>query len=382
MKYDDDENVSEKDKEPGPEVTRRRFRKWQIARRGTKIAEDMTNPVWQWMFLGRVDPYHANEKFKGAFRRLFGRVDFPNQPRWAGCRLGRSQTKLADGRVFWIAGEHEDFYDPDFYIYNDVIVQHPDGRIQIIGYPSSTFRPTDFHSATAINGDRSILLIGSLGYPEDRQAERTQVYLLDTETLAIVEIESKGSPPSWIHEHEATLDEDNHSITVCGGKVLSDHGLVENIDDWSLSLSNYEWTRLTKRDWPRFRVSRVDGESLHLWQYGLRQLNQDPLPTVCGPSESLAAELGCEPNVDAFHQLFTPPTKHTVVERDLETEEDWLSTHIVINDTVVRYHDDMSDISVIVKGSLPKPLVEIIAADLESKLALVENTECRTDWIE
>ena len=46
----------------------------------------------------------------------------PEQPFWSWQRFGRTSTALPDGRVIHIAGEHEDFYDPDFCIYNDVMV--------------------------------------------------------------------------------------------------------------------------------------------------------------------------------------------------------------------------------------------------------------------
>lgn len=141
------------------------FTHWQFARRGVVPAEDMSNPVWEWLFRRRVDPYQANILFA---------IDepYPSQPRWAGCRLGQSQTRLADGRTIWIAGEHEDFYDPDFYIYNDIIVEHPDGRVEIRCYQADVFPPTDFHSATAIDSGRSILIIGSIGYHTDRASRK------------------------------------------------------------------------------------------------------------------------------------------------------------------------------------------------------------------
>jgi hypothetical protein len=41
---------------------------------------------------------------------------------------------------------------------SDVVVHHPDGRIDIFGYPKAAFPPTDFHSARLV-GNR-IALIG------------------------------------------------------------------------------------------------------------------------------------------------------------------------------------------------------------------------------
>jgi hypothetical protein len=44
-------------------------------------------------------------------------------------------------------GEHEDFYDPDFCIYNDVFVHERDGSVAIYGYPESVFPPTDYDAS-------------------------------------------------------------------------------------------------------------------------------------------------------------------------------------------------------------------------------------------
>lgn len=380
MNYQED--IPEERREPGPEVTRKLFRRWQKAVRGSSVAEDMTNPVWVWLFRGRVDPYHANERFKPPFSKVFGRGDYPSEPRWAGCRLGQSRTELSDGRVFWIAGEHEDYYDPDFFIYNDVIIEHPDGDVQIIGYPESSFRPTDFHSATAINSDQAILLIGNVGYANERDVGKTQIYALDTTSLLFKEIATSGSAPGWISNHEARLAEDSNSIVVRGGEVMTNDGLLENIDDWSLSLSNFAWTRLTTRKWVRFQVSRSDGQHLHLWQYAMRKFALEYPRANLNREDDLAEEIGGVPNMDAFNRLYNPPVNHSTVERNADEEGDWRTNRILVDDVCVRYTDDTQHLTVTVEGEMPASVIESIACDLQEKLALVENIECRVKWLE
>ena len=49
-----------------------------------------------------------------------------NGPTWCFSRFGQSETVLPDSSRVLIAGEHEDWYDPDFHIYNDVVVIRPD----------------------------------------------------------------------------------------------------------------------------------------------------------------------------------------------------------------------------------------------------------------
>ena len=117
-----------------------------------------------------------------------------------------------------VAGEHEDGYDPDFCIYNDVFVHAPGENVIIYGYPESIFPPTDFQSATLIGG--SIYLIGSLGYPGTRRYGETPVYRLDTTTFQIEEVETSGHKPGWIYKHRAILLTPNE-IKVFGGEILS-----------------------------------------------------------------------------------------------------------------------------------------------------------------
>ena len=378
----DDEDINEEDRKPGPDVTPKLFRKWQKARRGSIVAEDMTNPVWVWLFRGRVDPYHANERFKSRLGKMFGRIDFPDEPRWAGCRMGQSRTELADGRVFWIAGEHEDYYDPDFFIYNDVIIEHRDGAVQILGYPEEAFRPTDFHTATAINGGKEILLIGSIGYPDDREVGRIQVYSLNTDTLAIEEISTTGNPPGWISKHNAKLNEDASAIVVSGGDLLTEDGFLENIDDWSLSLADFSWTRLTIRKWTRFQVARCDQASLHLWSYEMRKFALDHPGAGFDRENDLADEIGTEPNMDAYDSLYRPQMTHTSLDPQDECDEDWRTKRIDVEGVQVRYVDDMDHVTVTIEGNLDRTIVEALAEDLHAKLALVENAECRIKWID
>ncbi len=49
-------------------------------------------------------------------------------------RFGQSKTITLDGRTIHIGGEHEDHYDPDFFIYNGV---NPGGFIMIHGQKKS-----------------------------------------------------------------------------------------------------------------------------------------------------------------------------------------------------------------------------------------------------
>jgi hypothetical protein len=124
-----------------------------------------------------------------------------------------------------IGGEHEDSYDPDFCIYNDVFVHAPDGSIAILGYPESVFPPTDFHTATLL-GD-SIYVIGSLGYAGRRDYGSTPVYRLDTRSFRIEPVQAAGASPGWLHRHRA-VQIGPREIRVWGGKLVTLDGTKEH----------------------------------------------------------------------------------------------------------------------------------------------------------
>lgn len=123
-----------------------------------------------------------------------------------------------------IAGEHEDSYDSDFCIYNDVFVHHPDGAIDIYGYSESVFPPTDFHAATLL-GD-SIYIIGSVGYHGTRQFGTTPIYRFDTTSFRIEPVPAGGTMPGWIHGHRA-IAISPEEIRISGGTLATWNGKKE-----------------------------------------------------------------------------------------------------------------------------------------------------------
>lgn len=180
-------------------------------------------------------------------RSLFNDKDaLKDAPVWCFERFGMSITELPDGRIIEIAGEHEDSYDPDFCIYNEVVVHHPGGNFTIYGYPEYLFPPTDFHTATLVNDH--IYIIGNLGYEKRRLYGETPVFKLNTVTLEIEKVETKGEPPGWISRHKTYL-KDTNIIQVSGGKLCiredGNETYVDNKTRYQLDLNTGLWTKDT-----------------------------------------------------------------------------------------------------------------------------------------
>jgi hypothetical protein len=357
---------------PGPEVTRE-FLEWRNPRYGRSNPERMDNPVWEWLVRSRLSAYYANENFKGP-------DPFDAGPGWCFNRFGQCRTTLPDGRIFLIAGEHEDAYDPDFHIYNDLVIRHPDGRIEIFGYPREIFPPTDFQSATLVDDD--IVLIGCLGYPHQRKPGTTPVLILNSKSLAIASVTTNGTPPGWIYKHTAQFAPDRSCIIISGGMIERMDGgssqTVENIDKWRLHLDGWRWERMSEKNWPRWEFRRPDGKAFHLFwleqaTWAQQSHPRDKMEEILGKLEEAT---GARPNLSIYEARFRPPVAYESLPRE---EGEYRVTRIRVSGVVVRYVEDMHTIRLTIEGTLSRENEDQITGDLAQKLSALENeaVECK-----
>lgn len=355
---------------PPPRLTHEEFHRWRKARRGTANPEVMTNPLWQWLVESRLNAFAANKHFDGPPSTSVG-------PMWCFERFGQSTTTLPDGRTILVGGEHEDYYDPDFYIYNDVVVVSPDEPPQIFGYPEDVFPPTDFHTATRTAS--RIILIGSLGYQQNRRPGQTQVLALELDSWIVSRITPRGTPPGWLYKHAAQLRRDGAGILVRGGQIqVNEQGdFLDNPDDWLLRFDGWVWERLTERHWTSFEFRRNDCrpsclKSLRVssWLKGMR------MPTEMMEQLSELAG-GVDPErQDDIADLYSPPVPHEMLTDDPHAHGEF---QIRIEGVVVCYVEDLDGVRMTIQGELPRDVVEELRDDLTSKLWALERCpiECR-----
>jgi ankyrin repeat protein len=209
-------------------LSERQYFSQKQRRFGTSNPEKMEIDFWKAMVV--------SGRRAGLTRYLFNDAD--KSPVWCFDRLGMSITALPDGRIIEIAGEHENDYDPDFCIYNDVVEHHPGGNFTIYGYPEEIFPPTDFHTAT-LAGDY-IYIIGNLGCGKHRRYGETPVFRLNVITFEIETVETHGDQPGWIFDHAARLV-DKDAIRISGGKLCTLEGgkeqYVDNETDYLLDVN-------------------------------------------------------------------------------------------------------------------------------------------------
>lgn len=228
------------------------YKKFSRPRYGKANPERIDNPLWLAAITGGETAYqirmaHDDTKSgEGVGSGLSSYRELQNGPVWTWERFGRSTTKLPDGRLIHIGGEHEDWYDLDFCIYNDVVVEHPDGSFEIYGYPMDVFLPTDFHTATLIG--HTIWIVGALGYRDLRKFGDTQVYTLDTRSFEIMQVQTGAGRPGWLHRHWAEPIGETEIVIGGGGLLERDEDGTEVGKDngacFVLDVSSRTWRKL------------------------------------------------------------------------------------------------------------------------------------------
>jgi protein lin-28 len=156
----------------------------------------------------------------------------PHRERW-----GATKTLLADGRKVSVGGQYEDSYDPQFAIFNDVLVEHPGGRSELLTYPLEELPPTDYHAACEAGG--WLYLIGNVGYAKYRK-DKVQVLRLDTRSWRAERVSTRGLDLVWSKCTSARLEEGGDAIA-CDLEQPSSEEDEEEVHSARLILPSHEW---------------------------------------------------------------------------------------------------------------------------------------------
>ena len=331
----------------------------------------MESAFWAWCVRTRNSAYAANEEFDGPDSISAG-------PCWCFDRMGQAYLVLPDGRTVHIAGEHEDHYDPDFYIYNDVVIV--DGEhIRILGYPELVFTPTDFHTATLV--DKEIFIIGNLGYVRDRIPGKTQVFRLDTVTWRLAPLKTIGTSPGWIHNHMAVISAKEDGIIVSGGKVYYGERILENLADYRLSFQTLAWTKIADREWERWILERKDGEANRLWEIrsaawhrelgvSVEEHLRETLTELPNDAVSELVPKATDEQIAQIASLYKSPFADALAISDVEHYGRYT---LDVQGTTVRFDEDMYNIIVTVEGQLSSNVANDILVRLQERLTKLEN---------
>lgn len=263
----------------------------------------MNKPFWKHMVYTHNCPWKCRNENK------WDEDEYPEAPHvpspmWCFDRFGRTRTELPDGRRVYIAGEYDDSYDPDFFIYNDVIVVDPrvtpfgPESVTIYGYPLDVFPATDSHTSTLYTEPGTekqyIAIVGGQGYggEDGPHKSTTTVYRLDLQNFSIEKsnIQEFEGPGKRLDHHRANLLETDEVKALFGDKQ---DGVILKVTTSTFRLNN--------------EIEEVESAL----QFGWGNDTEDELESVV--EELVADDVDPEPVVDADAE--------TTMEDDLESSE-------------------------------------------------------------
>lgn len=292
-------------------------------------------------------------------------------PAWCFSRYAQSVSELENGSKIYIGGAYEDYYTAQFHVYNDVVVEGVDGRIQIYGYPTDVFPPTDYHSATVVG--RNLYIVGNGWRGPEHASVGVPVYTLNLENFSIRSIPSNGDVPIGLRGHDADLSECGESVLFRGGSISHPNwSSVDNIDTWELSLKSGTWSRLTKKPWPRRVMFRKEWAPNRLRDIGLIAWATDTGRWSKWDLEKKAIfeSEGHLPDLDLFKVRYSPPVPHIRLEED---KDEFRVYRISINGTTIVYREENDGVYITIEGELPANMTEVIFSDARRKLSTLEN---------
>lgn len=113
-------------------------------RRCSRVVPCSANPEF------RTSSYYswviANYNLPVEIRTLYG--DAESGPVWTFNRMGMSLDVLQNGTRVYIGGHYGDMYEPDYHIYNDVVVITSGGDTVVCNYSTTVLAPICFHNTT------------------------------------------------------------------------------------------------------------------------------------------------------------------------------------------------------------------------------------------
>jgi hypothetical protein len=133
---------------------------------------------------------------------------------WTAVREEALRVALPDGRRLLIGGEVLDFGDEyaDPWHYNDVIVTHADGAIEILTYPLEVF-PHASDLVGVVKG-ADVFVFGTFHWKRHLDRSRRPVVLrLDSSSYRIESL-SAAAPPVWLNLYEGCEVRDANRVVL------------------------------------------------------------------------------------------------------------------------------------------------------------------------
>ncbi|WP_213067261.1 hypothetical protein, partial [Acinetobacter sp. CFCC 10889] len=200
----------------------------------------------------------------------------------------------------------EDYYFPDFDIYNDVTIKYLDGTCELWNYPEEQFPPVYAHSTIYDKNTHKTYITGGLGSGDRQRQNVTEIYVLDLETKDIQKIEALGESPPCLHDHNTKIW--NHDlIEIKGGYILHKGIAIKNMYVWYFNLKTQTWLKQESEQYQQWVITPEIGRYLSFYDYRvlIKYEKEDP-QSLAGYLENLFNNNICVKDYNLYSRLYCP----------------------------------------------------------------------------
>jgi hypothetical protein len=238
-------------------------------------------------------------------------------------RMYRSGLSIGwDGRVVYLGGDHEDSYDPDFCIYNDVVVFGPKTELRCMDIQKRFSCRSTFTRPLSSATESSSLVVWAT---QTLAAWAIHRYMsLTCQVFALPRSRPRGRCQAG---SSSTVRNSNREVlsSIRGGELIEERGggqrYRRNVEDYALDVGSGVWRRLTNRNWRQFSIRQED-DGLFIQERRLSPENLVPRNTM----------------------------------RAVVAEEKWNRAQILVKGIPVSIIVGVHDIEVIIEGDLPSEI--------------------------
>lgn len=190
-------------------------------------------------------------------------------------RLNQSRQSIFKKHIFniaiggntaatdWKEYDYNDYYNPDFKIYNDVTIRHFDSKYELWNYPEEQFPPVYAHDTVHDKNIDFVYITGGLGSGDRQRKNITEIYQLNLETKDIEHIEALGDSPPCLHNHHTKMWNDD-LIEMRDGDILKNGKAIKNLYVWYFNLKTKTWLKKDQEIYQHWLITSSNSDGLFL----------------------------------------------------------------------------------------------------------------------
>ena len=344
------------------------------------------NEVFHWLIKSNIIWVHELQEY------LHNQKFDLKEPFWVAAhnRLGSSHVSIFNKYIDvidiggntaahdWKWYDYNDYYNPDFKIYNDVCIK-ADGlkKIELWSYPEEQFPPVYNHDTVYDKNMNLVYITGGLGLGERQRKNITEIYQLNLETKDIEHVDTLGESPPCLHNHHTKMW--NYDlIEMRDGNILKNGKAIKNLYVWYFNLKTKTWLKQKQEIYQHWLITSSDSDELFLDISKEILKMEDEIfyssEFIEEHKQDIFKYYGYVPDYQTYLNLYRP-VKEMYFSQVTGYMDRYPSCACILNRQVYHCFEGYNRIEVAFQSSASNEFQKLIIDDLKSKLKQLSGHE-------